>query len=222
MDGMDEYDCDANAVSLDSPPRASIRNKWQLPSSPSPPPTPSFAVLQKPHTSTYNNHSAFLSKTGSVRMSTKPSSASSSTPETSVSKGKCKVTNKKQIHSNICEQVDMLNDKIESITSGKMLERVLKELLVKTQYKLKNDRTMAKLDIYCEDKECQFIYNEHAIVHVNASVVHQCEQELQTMDIHLHNAESRAWDSEVVALHLRIKYKKLMQDEQTKGSDAAS
>ncbi|KAG1744027.1 uncharacterized protein EDB91DRAFT_1246911 [Suillus paluster] len=224
MDGMDEYDDrDANA----------------LPSSPSPPPAPPPAVSQKPRTSTYNNRSVFLSKTGSVRTSTKPSlttssyssahthssmppSQSSSTPETSVSKGKRKATNKKRIHSDIHEQVEMLNDKVESITSGKTSESASREPLAKTQYELKNDRAMVKLDIYCEGKEHEFIRDKRAIVRANAKVDHQCEQEAKTMEIRLRDAESRAWESEAAALCLRIKYKKLMQDERTEGSNAAS
>ncbi|KAJ8579820.1 hypothetical protein M405DRAFT_869938 [Rhizopogon salebrosus TDB-379] len=219
-----EYD-DANATSLNGPGPRVIGNKRQLPSSPSPPPTrPSFSVPQKPRTNSYNSHAAFtsLGRGGSAKPSSAATSSTSAhtpstrslfrqllTSQTSLPKSKSKASNKKRIHSDIREQVEMMNDEVESISS----ERV-------TRSEMKNEHAIAKLNVYRQEKEYQFIREErvhewedvataHQRAQEEAAAAHQRVQEAADRAIKLREAEAKAYALEVETLQLKIRLHEL-------------
>ena len=216
MDELDEYEGehDMNAVSLNSPPRA-VGKKRQLASSPSPPPTttrPSFSVPQKPSTSLYNSRNAFKSVPGNaLHRGNKPSSAGSSTSstvhtpstnsllnafdsptsQTSSSRPPSKTASKKRVRSDIHEQIDTLNDEIESVSTGK-----------EARVRLKHERTIAKLGIYSQEKEHQY------------SLEKQREQREAARESAEHQIKLR--QLEIEALQLKLELRKLGADDATK------
>ncbi|OJA16417.1 hypothetical protein AZE42_07231 [Rhizopogon vesiculosus] len=227
MDGVDEYraEHDVNAVSMNSPPRA-IGNKRQLASSPSPPPTsgPSFSVPQKPRTSSYNSRNTFKSVAGSAMYhGNKPSSAGSSTSsvhtptmtsllnafdsptsQTSLPKWPSKAPGKKCIRLDIDEQVDIVNQEIESLSSERL-----------SRAEMKNEHAIAKLNQYHQEKEYQFMREEHVNDRHEAAVAHDHSQEAKDKDIQVNEAKAKLVALEVAALQLQIQLHALK-----KGDDA--
>jgi hypothetical protein len=135
-------------------------------------------------------------------------------------KSKSKASNKKRIRSDIREQVEMMNDEVESISS----ERV-------TRSEMKNERAIAKLNVYRQEKEYQFIREErvheredaatahqraqeeaaaaHQRAQEEAAAAHQRAQEAADRAIKLREAEAKAYALEVETLQLKIRLHEL-------------
>ncbi|KAG1887393.1 hypothetical protein F4604DRAFT_1675359 [Suillus subluteus] len=186
----------------------------------------SFAALQKPRTSTHDGRSSFKSHAGHVMecegaTSSTPSVASlktshsslgrgqsdkqgssvqqSPTSQTSVSakpKGKDSVS--KRIRLEIQEQVKMLNDDLESIHSEKV-----------SLYQLKNERLMVKMNSNHQQKEHDFICEEHANECADAAIVHQRMKEAKETEIRLCEADAKVLEMERDLMRLRIEWAKL-------------
>ncbi|KAG1843622.1 hypothetical protein C8R48DRAFT_780604 [Suillus tomentosus] len=139
---------DDNIFSLDSPPKSKQggNKRQQPPSSPTPSPPP-FAAPQKPRTSTHDGCGSFKSHAGQLMAcegatNSTPSVASSKTSRSSLGRGRAsrqgssvqksptsqtsvlanpkgKDSVLKRVQSEIQEQVEMLNDDLESIHSEK-------------------------------------------------------------------------------------------------------
>ncbi|KAG1889034.1 uncharacterized protein F5891DRAFT_1198854 [Suillus fuscotomentosus] len=136
--------------------------------------------------------------------SRKPSSShepslqqSSPTAQTSVSTTPASSVSKR-LRTEIHEQMDALNDDLESIHSDKL-----------TLYQLKNERLMVKLNASRQDKEHRLMHEEHMDEHADAAIVHQRMKEAKEVDIHLHEADAATFASEADVLRLRIQWAQL-------------
>ncbi|KAG1893059.1 uncharacterized protein F5891DRAFT_1196870 [Suillus fuscotomentosus] len=211
MDSPDEITHnDSNTISLDSPPRHRAGKKCQEPPSPPSPTTTSHMQQVPPRTSVQHDRATFKSHVSQVMMreksklgsmassgscssshSRKPSSShepslqqSSPTAQTSVSMTPASSVSKR-LRTEIREQMDALNDDLESIHSDKL-----------TLYQLKNERLMVKLNASRQDKEHRLMHEERMDEHADAAIVHQRMKEAKEVDIRLHEADAAAFASE--------------------------
>ncbi|KAG1809036.1 hypothetical protein EV424DRAFT_1543181 [Suillus variegatus] len=216
MDDTDEVHRDEeNVYNLDSPPRSKKARgkKRQLPSSP----TPSPPKAPPPRTSNHDSRSSFKSHVNHVIMRESASSPTSSskaslqrsnpssprqaspTSQTSLSeRPSSRESVKKRLRTEVQEQVEMLNDDLESVHSEKL-----------TLYQLKNERLMVKLNANRQDKEHHFIREERAHERADAALVHQRLQESKDQEIRLREADAKALELERQVMLLRIEYAKI-------------
>ncbi|KAG1890699.1 uncharacterized protein F5891DRAFT_1197855 [Suillus fuscotomentosus] len=224
MDSPDEiiHD-DSNTISLDSPPRRRAGKKRQEPPSPPSPTTTSHTQQVPPRTSVQHDRATFKSHVSQVMMceksksgsmassgsrssshSRKPSSShkpssqqSSPTAQTSVSTTPASSVSKR-LWMEIHEQMDALNDDLESIHSDKL-----------TLYQLKNERLMVKLNASRQDKEHHLMCEERMDERADAAIVHRRMKEAKEVDIRLREADAAAFASEADVLRLRIQWAQL-------------
>ncbi|KAG2158785.1 uncharacterized protein EDB93DRAFT_1246027 [Suillus bovinus] len=195
-------------IILDSPPKSNHHTKkCQQPSSSPTPPPPSLTCRSTealhlyprctPSVTSSNNSCSSLGRgcTGE-QSSLVQHSPTSQTSVSAKSKGKNPMS--KHIWSEIQEQVEMLNNDLDSIHSEKV-----------SLYQLKNERLMVKMNSNCQQKEHNFIHEERANEHADAAIVHQCMKEAKEVDIRLHEADTKALEVERDVIHLRIEYAKL-------------
>lgn len=224
---MDELDGRRDII-LDSPPKSNrhTKKRQQPPSSPTPSPPLPFAAPPKPRTAAHDNRGAFkthasqfmghggtnstpsvasssTSRTGSLGRGRTGRSGSSvqqsPTSQTSVSaKSKGKDPVSKRIRSEIQEQVEMLNDDLDSLHSEKV-----------SLYQLKNERLMVKMNSNRQQKEHDFIREERANERVDAAIVHQRMKEAKEAEIRLREADAKALEIERDVMRLRIEWAKL-------------
>ncbi|KAG2100376.1 uncharacterized protein F5147DRAFT_776934 [Suillus discolor] len=224
MDSPDEITHDdSNTISLNSPPRRRAGKKRQEPPSPPSPTTTSHMQQMPPHTSIQHDRATFKSHVSQVMMreksksgsmassgsrssshSRKPSSShepsseqSSPTVQTSVSTTPASSVSKR-LQTEIREQMDVLNNDLESIYSDKL-----------TLYQLKNERLMVKLNASRQDKEHRMMREERMDERADAAIVHQHMKEAKEADIRLHEADAAAFAVEADVLHLRIQWAQL-------------
>lgn len=217
MDDTDDLG-DETVFNLDSPPRSkkSQGKKRQRPQSPTPSPPPLPAPPSR--TSIHDGRGSFKShanqliireknKTPSVTSSSRTSSGrgnskpSSPTSQTSFSeRASSRDSVSKRLRTEVREQVDMLNDDLESMHSEKL-----------TLYQLKNERLMVKMNANRQDKEHMFLREERAHERSDATLVHQRLQETKAQEIRLREADAKALELEREVMLLRIEYAKLNQ-----------
>jgi hypothetical protein len=162
-----------------------------------------------------NKPSSAGSSTSSVRT---PSTTSllnafdSPISQSSLSKPSSKASGKKRIRSDIGEQVDIVNEEIESLSSERL-----------SRAEMKNERTVIKLDIYRQERAHQIKREEHSNDCQEAAAAHDRSQQSTEKAIRLREAEAAAHalalkvhEAEVKALELRIRLHEL-----TKGDGAA-
>ncbi|KAG2032686.1 hypothetical protein BDR03DRAFT_1014946 [Suillus americanus] len=222
MDGIDEDDTHSNTISLNSPPRPKTTGKGkkhQDPPSPSSPPSPSppatFAMPQKPRTSAQDDRSMFKSHAGQVMMRekskgggsvassrshtllacSKPTSSSQSSSPTAQTSLLTKPVSavSKHLRMEVCEQVDLINNDLESMHSEKL-----------SLYQLKNEWLMVKLNASRQEKEHNLLREEHANECADAAVVHQHFKEHKETEICLQEADTAALALEADVLRLQI------------------
>ncbi|KAG2085641.1 uncharacterized protein F5147DRAFT_781935 [Suillus discolor] len=127
-----------------------------------------------------------------------PSSQQSSpTAQTSVSTTPASSVSKR-LRTEIHEQMDVLNDDLESIHSDKL-----------TLYQLKNERLMVKLNASCQDKEHRMMREERMDERADAAIVHQRMKEAKEADIRLREADAAAFAVEADVLCLQIQWAQL-------------
>ncbi|KAG2107706.1 uncharacterized protein F5147DRAFT_774154 [Suillus discolor] len=203
MDSPDEITHDdSNTISLNSPPRCRAGKKHQEPPSPPSPTTTSHTQQMPP--ALPSSMIALHSRSRSSSHSRKPSSShepssqqSSPTAQTSVSTTPASSVSK-HLRTEICEQMDVLNDNLESIHSDKL-----------TLYQLKNKRLMVKLNTSRQDKEHRMMREEHMDERTDAAIVHQRMKEAKEVDIRLREADATAFAMEADVLRLRIQWAQL-------------
>ncbi|KAG2084574.1 uncharacterized protein F5147DRAFT_782433 [Suillus discolor] len=105
---------------------------------------------------------------------------------------------KKRLRMEVQEQVEMLNDNLESVHSEKL-----------TLYQLKNECLMVKLNANHQDKEHHFLCEERAHKCVNATLIHQWLQETKDQEICLSEADVKALELERQVMLLHIEYAKI-------------
>ncbi|KAG1838874.1 hypothetical protein F4604DRAFT_1941094 [Suillus subluteus] len=207
MDDMDNICHDKNIYNLDSPPKSkkAHRKKQQLPLSPTPSPPQSVAPL--PRTSNHDSHSSFKLHANQVIMC---KSASSATSSLKALLGRSNLSSPQQASltsqtsfserasSRESEQVEMLNDDLESMHSEKL-----------ALYQLKNKRLMVKLNANRQDKEHHLLCEEHAHQRADAALVHQWLQENKVQEIRLWEVDVKALELEREVMLLCIEYAKL-------------
>ncbi|KAG1800091.1 hypothetical protein EV424DRAFT_1545814 [Suillus variegatus] len=181
--------------------------KWQLPSSPSPPPNAPepFHRPAKSPASSYNNRSAdvvehvdaFVNNTKYYLNTSLPTSAGSS--------------KKKKARSDVMEQVDQMKDEIQSMHSDAMF-----------RHDSKHQHFLAKLDTKNEHnhdiKKYEWLRTNREHEASQATVSHQWLQEtkdaeicLRETDIRVHEAHSLVLKKEAEILRLKIQYHQMMQ-----------
>ncbi|KAG1869250.1 hypothetical protein C8R48DRAFT_771407 [Suillus tomentosus] len=214
---MDDTDCrdEENVYNLDSPPKSNNARgkKRQLPSSP----TPSPPKAPPPRTSNHDSRSSFKSHVNHMIMRESASSPTSSskaslqrsnpssprqaslTSQTSPSeRPSSRESVKKRLRTEVQEQVELLNDDLESVHSEKL-----------ALYQLKNERLMVKLNANRQDKEHHFIREERAHERADAALIHQRLQESKDQEIRLREADAKALELERQVMLLRIEYAKI-------------
>ncbi|KAG1848899.1 hypothetical protein F4604DRAFT_1935189 [Suillus subluteus] len=217
MDDMDNIRHDENIYNLDSPPKSkkACGKKQQLPSSPTLSPPQSVAPL--PHTSNHDSRSSFKSHTNQVIMCESASSATSSSRASSgqsnpFSPQQASPTSqtlfservssmelvKKHLQTEVQEQVEMLNDDLESMHSEKL-----------ALYQLKNEWLMVKLNANWQDKEHHLLHEERAHECADAALIHQRLQENKAQEIRLWEVDAKALELEREVMLLCIEYAKL-------------
>jgi len=208
--------------------------KRQLPSSPSPPPSPPvpFVMPSRTLASTYNNRSAFSMQKPSSRggqckivsvMSCSTSTPSSTTCNTSSSSEyhmsptpQTLLPNstgslKKKVKLDVLQQVEQVRDEIESLHSSVM-----------SCHEGKHQRYIAKLEVKSEHncylKKYDWLHATQKHEASQAAVSHQRLQEakdaeiwLCETDIRVHQAHSEVLDKEAETLHLKIQFHQMMQ-----------
>ena len=221
----------AHDISLNSPPRVSGK-KRQLATSPSPPPDPPFpfAFPQKSPTPFYDSRAAFgtqrssgrgahrrpssIASSGMSRSMSTPSSTTrntsssdlhiSPTSQTSLSV----VTKKKKAKSDIQQQVDNINDEIQSS--------------IMSRHDSKNERFAMKLDAkrdyIREAKKYEWLREARSHEVMQADVNHRRAQEAKDADIRLREVDVRAHEAETLKLEkeaetwrLKIQFHQMMQ-----------
>ncbi|KAG2055675.1 hypothetical protein BDR06DRAFT_970791 [Suillus hirtellus] len=185
MDSPDEITHDdSNAISLDSPPRHRAGKKCQEPPSPPSPTTTSHTQQVPPCTSVQHDRTTFKSHSSPTAQT-----SVSTTPASSVSK---------HLQMEIHEQMDALNDDLESIHSDKL-----------TLYQLKNEHLMVKLNASRQDKEHRLMHEERMDERTDAAIVHQRMKEAKEVDIRLHEVDATTFASEADVLCLWIQWAQL-------------
>ncbi|KAG2029430.1 hypothetical protein BDR03DRAFT_1018405 [Suillus americanus] len=190
------------------------------PSPPSPSPPATCAMPQKPCTSAQDDHSTFKSHAGQVMMQekskgggsvassrsctlsacSKPTSSSQSsspTAQTSLSTKPASAVSKR-LRMEVREQVDLINNDLESMHSEKL-----------SLYQLKNERLMVKLNASQQEKEHNLLREECANERADAAAVHQRFKEHKETEICLCEADTAALALEADVLCLRIEWEKL-------------
>jgi hypothetical protein len=82
---------------------------------------------------------------------------------------------------------------------------------------MKNERSIAKLKIYQQEKQHQFLREEHKDQRQEAAAAHDRLQQAKDKEIQLAEANAKLFALEVQALQLKIRYHELK-----KGDDAAN
>jgi len=101
-----------------------------------------------------------------------------------------KTASKKRVRSDIHEQIDTLNDEIESVSTGK-----------ETRVRLKHERTIAKLGIYSQEKAHQYSLEEQR--EQREAAREAAEQQIKLRQL------------EIEALQLKLELRKLGADDAT-------
>jgi hypothetical protein len=236
----DDMDTDTphHIFNLNSPPKVAGK-KRQLASSPSPPPDPPtpFTIPLKSPTPFYDSRAAFgaqgpsghnarrklssiaLSSPGMTRSSSTPSSTTHNTsssdfpasPTSWTSVSGPSAGSRKKAKSDIQEQVQKVNDEIESLHSD-----------VALRHSFKHKRFLAKLDMkkdyHREMKKYDYLHEARAHEAMQAATSHQREQEakdaeirLRETDVRVHEAQALAYDKEAEMWHLKIQFHQMTQ-----------
>ncbi|KAG0697702.1 hypothetical protein DFH29DRAFT_1003486 [Suillus ampliporus] len=176
--------------------------------SPSPPPQPAFALPLKSQASDHNSHAAFDTSTRHKPSSSKSSHSRTtsmllapvSMSPTSLSFSKGKWRQAKKPWSDLQDNLDKLNDDIESI-----------QLDCVTREELKNEHHMVKYNLARQVNEHRFMCEQHTHNDREATAAHQRSQEAKDKDIRLceaeekaHVASANAHAEEVATLRLKI------------------
>ncbi|KAG1884307.1 hypothetical protein F4604DRAFT_1919454 [Suillus subluteus] len=139
--------------------------------------------------------------TSSSKVSSNPSSPQQASPTSQTSfseRASSRESVKKRLRTEVQEQVEMLNDDLESMHSEKL-----------ALYQLKNERLMVKLNANRQDKEHVFLREERAHERSDAALIHQRSQESKAQEIRLREADAKALELEREVMLLRIEYAKL-------------
>ncbi|KAG2366751.1 hypothetical protein BDR07DRAFT_1479753 [Suillus spraguei] len=198
--------------------------KHQLPSSPSPPPSPPkpFIMPSRTLASTYNNCSAFgIQKPSSHGGTSTPSSTTcnttssseyhiSLTPQTSLlnSTGSSK---KKKAKSDMSQQVEQVRDEIESLHSSVMSCHEAKHqcYITKLESKSEHNCDVKKYDWLCATREHEV--SKATVSHQRLQEAKDAEIRLHETDIWVNQAHSLVLDKEAETLRLKIQFHQMMQ-----------
>ncbi|KAG1730362.1 hypothetical protein EDD22DRAFT_960738 [Suillus occidentalis] len=163
-----------------------------------------------------------MTRSSSTPSSTTHNTSSSDFPASPTSwtlvSGPSAGSRKKKAKSDIQEQVERVNDKIESLHSD-----------VASRHSFKHERFLAKLDMkkdyHWEMKKYDYLCEARAHEAMQAATSHQREQEakdaeihLREMDIRVHEAQALALDKEVEMWRLKIQFHQMTQ----RGSKASA
>ncbi|KAG2335498.1 hypothetical protein BDR05DRAFT_1006752 [Suillus weaverae] len=196
MNGIDEFDGDENMICLNSLPKSAKTHgkKQQLPLSPTVSPPQSVAAPSCTSIHVHNGHTSFKSYANNV---IKHESTSSIIPSL-----RALDSVKKCLQTEVQEQVELLNNNLESMHSDKLM-----------LYQLKNKCLMVKLNINinCQDKEHGFLYKEYSYECGDAALIYQHLQENKVQDIYLWKVDTKALKLEREVMLLCIEYAKLNQ-----------
>jgi hypothetical protein len=157
-----------------------------------------------------NKPSSAGSSTSSVRTPTTTSllnAFDSPTSQTSLPKRPSKASEKKRIRSDIGEQVDIINREVESLSEERL-----------SRAEMKNERSVARMNLYRQEKEYQFMREEHTNDRQEAAVAHDRSQQARDKEIQVNDSKTKLVALEVEALRLRIRLQELQKGE---GDDAA-
>ncbi|KAG1801250.1 uncharacterized protein BJ212DRAFT_1305067 [Suillus subaureus] len=188
-DALDHID-DDNDMMLGSPSPVTGK-KHQLPSSPSPPPSPPkpFIMPLRTPASTYNNHSVFGIQ--------KPSS--------------CGGSKKKKAKSDVSQQVEQVRDEIKSLHSSVMSHHKGRHQhhIAKLKAKSEHNHDVKKYDWLCTTREHEV--SQAMVSHQRLQEAKDAEIQLCETDIWVHQAHSLVLNKEAETLCLKIQFHQMMQ-----------